>query len=54
MNQEFRNKLGGLAIFAAILLEMVIFTTLAPQFLSFENLINVALSIAVIGFWRSE
>jgi ribose/xylose/arabinose/galactoside ABC-type transport system permease subunit len=49
MNQEFRNKLGGLAIFAAILLEMVIFTTLAPQFLSFENLINVALSIAVIG-----
>jgi ribose/xylose/arabinose/galactoside ABC-type transport system permease subunit len=49
MNRNFRQKLGGLAIFAAILLEMLVFTTLAPQFLSFENLVNVALSIAVIG-----
>jgi len=49
MNRAFRQKLGGLAIFGAILLETIVFTTLAPQFLSFENLINVALSIAVIG-----
>jgi ribose/xylose/arabinose/galactoside ABC-type transport system permease subunit len=49
MNRVFRQKLSGFAIFAAILLEVIVFTTLAPQFLSFENLINVALSIAVIG-----
>jgi ribose transport system permease protein len=49
MNSNLRQKLGGFAIFGAILLETIVFTTLAPQFLSFENLINVALSIAVIG-----
>lgn len=49
MNQNFWQKLGGLAIFTAILLEMFVFAALAPQFLSFENLVNVALSIAVIG-----
>ena len=49
MNRTFWQKLGGLAIFTAILLEMFVFAALAPQFLSFENLVNVALSIAVIG-----
>jgi len=49
MNQSIREKIGGLAIFGAILLETIVFTTLTPQFLSFENLVNVALSVAVIG-----
>jgi ribose/xylose/arabinose/galactoside ABC-type transport system permease subunit len=49
MNQNFWQKIGGLAIFTAILLEMFVFAAFAPQFLSFENLVNVALSIAVIG-----
>ena len=49
MNRNFRQKLSGLVIFGAILLESIVFTAMAPQFLSFENLVNVALSIAVIG-----
>lgn len=49
MNLELRQKLSGLVIFAAILLESAVFTALAPQFLTFDNLVNVALSIAVIG-----
>lgn len=49
MNRNFRQKLSGLVIFGAILLESIVFTTMTPQFLSFENLVNVALSIAVIG-----
>lgn len=49
MNREFWQKLSGLVIFAAILLESAVFTALAPQFLTFDNFVNVALSIAVIG-----
>jgi ribose transport system permease protein len=49
MNQAVRQKLSGFAILAAILAESVAFAALAPEFLSFENLVNIALSIAVIG-----
>lgn len=36
-------------ILIAIVVETVVFTLLAPQFLSVDNLINVALSIAITG-----
>jgi len=44
-----RQKLSGFVIFGAILAETIVFSALAPQFASVENLVNVALSIAVIG-----
>lgn len=43
------KKLFGYIIVLAILLECVVFAVLAPSFLSLDNLVNVALSIAVIG-----
>lgn len=43
------KKLSNYIIVLAILLETVVFAALAPQFLSFENLANVGVSIAVIG-----
>lgn len=43
------KKLSNYIIVLAILLETIVFAWLAPQFLSFENLANVAISIAVIG-----
>ena len=43
------RKISGYIIVLAILLETAVFALLAPQFFSFENLVNVALSIAVIG-----
>ena len=43
------QKISGYIIVLAILLESIIFAWLAPQFFSLENLVNVALSIAVIG-----
>ncbi|HXG84387.1 MAG TPA: ABC transporter permease [Pyrinomonadaceae bacterium] len=49
MKTEWRSKLSGFVILGAILLEAIVFAAIAPHFLSFENLINVALSIAVIG-----
>jgi ribose/xylose/arabinose/galactoside ABC-type transport system permease subunit len=49
MKTEWRSKLSGFVILGAILLEAIVFAAIAPHFLSFENLINIALSIAVIG-----
>jgi len=49
MNQSIRQKLSGFVIFGAIVAESIVFSVLAPQFASIENLVNVALSIAVIG-----
>jgi ribose/xylose/arabinose/galactoside ABC-type transport system permease subunit len=43
------KKLSNYIIVLAILLECAVFSFLAPAFLSFDNLANVALSIAVIG-----
>jgi ribose/xylose/arabinose/galactoside ABC-type transport system permease subunit len=43
------HKISGYIIVLAILLECVVFAFIAPSFVSLENLINVALSIAVIG-----
>ena len=43
------KKLFGYIIVLAILLECAAFAVLAPSFLSLDNLVNVALSIAVIG-----
>lgn len=43
------KKLLNYIIVFAILLECAIFAALAPQFLTLDNLVNVALSIAVIG-----
>lgn len=49
MKTEWQRKLSGFVILGAILLEAIVFAAIAPHFLSFENLINIALSIAVIG-----
>lgn len=43
------QRISGYIIVLAIVAESIVFASLAPQFLSFENLVNVALSIAVIG-----
>ena len=43
------NKLSNYIIVLAIILECAVFAFLAPSFLSFDNLVNVALSLAVIG-----
>ncbi len=43
------KKLSNYIIVLAILLECAVFAFLAPSFLSLDNLVNVALSIAVIG-----
>jgi ribose/xylose/arabinose/galactoside ABC-type transport system permease subunit len=43
------RKLSGYIIVLAIVLEAVVFAFYAPAFLSLDNLVNVALSIAVIG-----
>ena len=43
------NKLKNFIIVFAILLEIVVFAFLSPAFLSFDNAVNIALSIAVIG-----
>lgn len=44
-----RQRLAEYVIVAAIVVEAVIFATIAPQFLSVPNLVNVALSIAITG-----
>ncbi|CAN5541437.1 ABC transporter permease [soil metagenome] len=43
--QQIQKYIIVVAIFA----EVVVFTLLAPQFLSIDNLVNVALSIAITG-----
>jgi ribose/xylose/arabinose/galactoside ABC-type transport system permease subunit len=43
------KKLSGYIIVLAILVECAVFAFLAPSFFSLDNLVNVALSIAVIG-----
>jgi ribose/xylose/arabinose/galactoside ABC-type transport system permease subunit len=43
------KKLSNYIIVLAILLECAVFAFLAPAFFSLDNLVNVALSIAVIG-----
>ena len=43
------KKLSNYIIVLAIVLECAVFALLAPSFLSFDNLVNVALSLAVIG-----
>lgn len=43
------QKISGYVIVLAILLECVVFAFIAPAFFTLDNLINVALSIAVIG-----
>lgn len=43
------KKTSDYVIVLAILIETVVFAALAPQFLSLDNFVNIALSIAVIG-----
>ena len=43
------QKISGYIIVVAIVLESIVFAALAPQFLSLDNLVNVAISVAVIG-----
>ncbi|HZH34118.1 MAG TPA: ABC transporter permease [Pyrinomonadaceae bacterium] len=43
------QKISGYIIVVAIVIESIVFAALAPQFLSLDNLVNVAISIAVIG-----
>jgi ribose/xylose/arabinose/galactoside ABC-type transport system permease subunit len=43
------KRLSNYIIVVAILLECAVFALLAPAFFSLDNLVNVALSIAVIG-----
>lgn len=43
------KKLSNYIIVLAILLECAVFAFLAPAFLSLDNLVNIGLSIAVIG-----
>jgi ribose/xylose/arabinose/galactoside ABC-type transport system permease subunit len=43
------QKISGYIILLAVIVEVIVFAALAPQFLSFDNLVNIALSIAVIG-----
>ena len=49
MNTNWRQRLSGFVILGAILLESIFFAATAPQFVSIENLVNIALSVAVIG-----
>jgi ribose transport system permease protein len=42
-------KIKNFIIIFAILLEIIVFAVLSPAFLSFDNAVNIALSIAVIG-----
>ena len=44
-----RQRLAEYVIVAAIVVEAVVFASIAPQFLSIPNLVNVALSIAITG-----
>lgn len=44
-----RQRLAEYVIVAAIVVEAVVFASIAPQFLSVPNLVNVALSIAITG-----
>ncbi|HEX8285899.1 MAG TPA: ABC transporter permease [Pyrinomonadaceae bacterium] len=44
-----RQRLAEYVIVAAIAVEAVVFASIAPQFLSVPNLVNVALSIAITG-----
>jgi ribose/xylose/arabinose/galactoside ABC-type transport system permease subunit len=43
------KKLQNFIIIFAILLEIIVFAVLSPVFLTFDNAVNIALSIAVIG-----
>jgi ribose/xylose/arabinose/galactoside ABC-type transport system permease subunit len=43
------KKNSGYIIILAILIETIVFAALAPQFLSVDNFVNIAISIAVIG-----
>ncbi len=43
------NNISKYIILIAIVIEAVVFAVLAPQFLTVDNLINVALSIAITG-----
>jgi ribose/xylose/arabinose/galactoside ABC-type transport system permease subunit len=43
------KKISGYIIILAIVIETLVFAALAPQFLSVDNFVNVAISIAVIG-----
>ncbi len=43
------QKISGYIIILAILIETIVFAWLAPQFLSVDNFVNIAISIAVIG-----
>ncbi len=49
MKTELRQKFGEMVIFGVIVAEVIVFAALAPPFLSLENFVNIALSIAVIG-----
>jgi ribose/xylose/arabinose/galactoside ABC-type transport system permease subunit len=44
-----RQRLAEYVIVAAIVVEAAVFASIAPQFLSVPNLVNVALSIAITG-----
>lgn len=43
------KRFSNYIIVLAILIETVVFAALAPQFLSVDNFVNIAISIAVIG-----
>ncbi len=43
------KRFSNYIIVLAILIETVVFAALAPQFLSLDNFVNIAISIAVIG-----
>jgi ribose/xylose/arabinose/galactoside ABC-type transport system permease subunit len=43
------KKISGYIIILAIVIETIVFAALAPQFLSVDNFVNIAISIAVIG-----
>jgi ribose/xylose/arabinose/galactoside ABC-type transport system permease subunit len=47
--ENLMKKLSNYIIVLAIIIECAVFAFLAPSFLSFDNLVNVALSLAVIG-----
>ena len=44
-----RIRLADYIIILAIVLEVVVFALLAPQFLSLDNAVNIGLSLAIIG-----
>ena len=48
-NKNLVNNVSKYIILIAIVAEALVFALLAPQFLSVDNLINVALSIAITG-----